>query len=205
MYIEYEDITDRISEVPRWWLDGVPRYCDFSPEQVGVYAREAALVLVEGFDASCPLFEIGVYSPSPAFRVGLRAALAAYGTLYVGDPPNYKDRAVPHHSAVPIKILQYWSRSDFKWTRESEFEGPLADENHREISPPYQLLAADLVGLVEWDAIRARRDVAAVARALALVGCSDTDRGAQEIIYRAVIDDYNRELSSIAERARSRK
>jgi len=34
----YDDIRSRIKDAIRWWDDnGVPRYCDFSPEECGVY------------------------------------------------------------------------------------------------------------------------------------------------------------------------
>ena len=42
----YDDIIDAVGTVPTWWQEnGVPRFCEFSPEKApDIYADEAALV-----------------------------------------------------------------------------------------------------------------------------------------------------------------
>src|SRR5579864_2676618 len=46
MFNDYEDITERIAEPPKWWDEyGVPRYAEYGPYQVAnIYAQETALV-----------------------------------------------------------------------------------------------------------------------------------------------------------------
>lgn len=47
MHIRYDDIIDKISKAPIWWLYGFPRYRRFAPNDLNVYAREAVLMRVE--------------------------------------------------------------------------------------------------------------------------------------------------------------
>ena len=48
MLIGYKDIKSRISEEPKWYTtEGVPRYCEFSPQETGVYVKYAVLVEIQ--------------------------------------------------------------------------------------------------------------------------------------------------------------
>jgi len=48
MLINYPDITERISEPPKWYTThGYPRYCEFSPQETGVYVKYALLVEIQ--------------------------------------------------------------------------------------------------------------------------------------------------------------
>ena len=45
MFPNYNDITSRISESPTWYTtNGVPRYGDFKPREVSIYARYSTLM-----------------------------------------------------------------------------------------------------------------------------------------------------------------
>ena len=91
MLRNYDDIRSRIRDAIRRWDDnGVPRYCDFSPEACGVYDVVAALVEV-GCQACMERFRVVVTFDRESLRqVGERYALPAagnIGTFRYGDPP----------------------------------------------------------------------------------------------------------------------
>lgn len=47
MHPDYEDIISRIGEEPSWYMmNGVPRYGDFKPKEVSIYADYSALYLI---------------------------------------------------------------------------------------------------------------------------------------------------------------
>lgn len=193
MHLKFEDITDRIAEDPRWWLESVPRYCDFAPNQVDVYANEAALLLIEG-QSPAGLFEVAVFSPSRRFRFGIRAHLLTYGDIFVGDPPNYKGRASPTMQTHTIKILQYWKRDDFEWVRDDSWEVQLHDDQS-DISflPNYSSMARQSAGS-DWDAALEARDADKLCRYLAAVRCPDPEAVMRILTFEAVADQLNRDL-----------
>lgn len=197
MHLDYSDITDRISEAPRWWLDGVPRYCEFSPDQVSIYAKEAALLLIEGQNPE-GRFEVGVSSPSFKFRTSLRASLVAYGELYIGDPPNYKGRATPHMSTGTVSVLQYWRMDDrFGWKRDSTFEvRMLDDDSDTPLLPNYVALARNQAGPA-WETAITARDALTLRNLLASVGCPLCDEAAQLLIMKSLTAQLDRELGRI--------
>src|SRR3989454_3011954 len=91
MLRSYDDIRSRIKDAIRWWDDnGVPRYCDFSPEECGVYDVVVALVEV-GCQACMERFRVAVTFDRESLRqVGERYALPTagnIGTFRYGDPP----------------------------------------------------------------------------------------------------------------------
>ena len=197
MYLDYKDLTDRILEAPRWWVDGVPRYCDFSPGQVAIHAKEAALLLIEGQNPE-GRFEVGVFSPSYDFRYSFRASLIAYGELYVGDPPNYKDLATPHMSTNTFRVLQYWKRNDqYIWERDSTLELQLLEEDsERPLLPNYVAMARKRAG-PRWEVTLAARDVVTLRILLAEVGCPLCDEVARLLIMETLTTQLDRDLQII--------
>ncbi|MEG3143393.1 hypothetical protein U1839_01890 [Sphingomonas sp. RT2P30] len=128
MYIEYDDIISRIPDKPIWWLDGVPRYDPFRPDDVGVYPREAALVRT-ACQTCGNLFDIGFAAPSPDYPFGMRPYLAIHGALWIGDPPNnfHKEDSCTGRmkGSDEIAIVEFWRRPDSEWVRDSTMERPL--------------------------------------------------------------------------------
>jgi len=128
MYIEYDDIVSRIPGKPLWWLNGVPRYEPFKPDDVGVYAKEAALVRT-ACQVCAVVFDIGFAGPSPDYPFGMRPYLAMHGALWIGDPPNNfhrKDNCTGRFSgSTEVAIIEFWRRPDYEWVRDPEMERPL--------------------------------------------------------------------------------
>jgi hypothetical protein len=195
MYINYEDITDRIADSPQWWLNGVPRYGAFSPGQVDVYAREVALLLVEGQYPE-GRFQVGVFSPSVDFRFGFRSHLLAYGDIDSGDPPNYKDRATPHMSTSTIRVLQYWKRDDrYTWHRDSMLEMRLReDESDDCLLPDYVSLAKEKAGPA-WEEALASHDSVKLRGLLVDVNCPYCEEVVRLVVLEAVSAQHCLELN----------
>jgi hypothetical protein len=61
----YRDILERIPTQPLWWDEhAVPRYCEFSPEQIAYYyAREAVLLLITTQNGPFVRFRAAVSRP----------------------------------------------------------------------------------------------------------------------------------------------
>jgi hypothetical protein len=81
MDLRYDDILNRIREAPRWWLNGVPRYDAFRPEDATVHSRRVLLVhtrCVCGTD-----YFQGMEAGEPEFE-----KMLAQGRVGLGDPPN---------------------------------------------------------------------------------------------------------------------
>lgn len=57
MQIPLNDITDRIAEPPKWWFNGIPRYCDYHPrhargESIKLLVRVVCLYCMRVFDTA---------------------------------------------------------------------------------------------------------------------------------------------------------
>jgi hypothetical protein len=145
VYRYYEDIIERINEPPRWFDErAVPRYCDFSPDQIAnIYARECALILVAcqncgrrfrkavSHDPWEALSVVTLVTGAPPadsaidrWRASFRRALERRQITYHGNPPNMRCcPAGPTMTADFIAVLEYWRRDDtLEWTREREVE-----------------------------------------------------------------------------------
>lgn len=128
MYVDYYDIVGRISEDPKWWLDGVPRYCDFSPRAATIYGDEVALV-----DSACQAcgqrFTVAVVNdlrgdPTATMALGIRE-----GRIGVGDPPNIGCcQAGPTMNSDELHIIEYWFvNPEHEWQRDPSLEIDLED------------------------------------------------------------------------------
>jgi len=133
MYIRYDDILHRIPEPPLWWLNGVPRYDPFAPQDVEVYSSQVALVRSE---CTCGArYDVGIHSTHHGWT--LRDRLAFWARIGVGDPPNVECcQGGASDSAYEIAILQFWERDlsvipGVDWHRVLEMEQPLRDVNER--------------------------------------------------------------------------
>jgi hypothetical protein len=133
MHQHYKDILNRIDEAPTWFDDdGVPRFGNFSPSQLGnIYASEAALA------------EVACQGCGRIFKVALTDALGFTSKslglsdkirlrrVHYGDPPNVDCcGAGPSMNSEMHRILEYWFR-DYElssgWQRDPAFEGPVEE------------------------------------------------------------------------------
>jgi hypothetical protein len=138
MLRSYNDIRSRIRDAIRWWDDnGVPRYCDFSPEECGVYDVVVALVEV-GCQACTERFRVAVtFDRESQRQVGDRYALPAagnIGTFRYGDPPSHSrgaDGCVGNTmSSESIRVLELWQRDQQNWIRHPECEIYIGEQEH---------------------------------------------------------------------------
>lgn len=119
MHIRYDDITGLIPEQPIWWLNGVPRYRAFNPNDLNVYAREALLIRVE-----CQMcfkqFDVGQYYPNSAGGDGRLP--------YRDDPPSHSSDVEDccggeSMGFTELQILEFWARrGSVHWIRDRERE-----------------------------------------------------------------------------------
>jgi hypothetical protein len=130
MFNNYEDITGRIAEPPKWWDEqGVPRYADFGPHLIwNIYTHETALVEI-ACSACWNRFQVAFSnrSPWPEALGNCKTIAEAIekGELHYGDPPNYGNcRDGASMGCYDLRVLQYWSRTIpmRDWTRDSRLE-----------------------------------------------------------------------------------
>jgi hypothetical protein len=122
MHVRYDDITRRIAEPPRWWCRGVPRYDDFEPSALHVYADTAVLARVECQGCGKP-FMIGEFSGG----MGRDLIDPATNRLayFSDDPPNHDDCTGNTMGWEMREIVQAWRRHDLRgWFRRPDLEGP---------------------------------------------------------------------------------
>lgn len=145
MLRSYEDITSAIAQPPKWYDEnGVPRYCEFSINNLGVYIKYALYGVIAcqncgqefnvgmGYDH----YEICTHLQSQdelsnqacVFENKIEDLVNGFG---YGDPPRHSSPsglacAGQTMSSVEIAITQVWSRDSLsKWHRLHEYEGPL--------------------------------------------------------------------------------
>lgn len=129
MFEEYNDITDRIAEPPKWWDEnGVPRYVEFSPYRAAnVYAVEVVWLQIA---CACCLrqFQVALSGQGGAGRDEEGQSLAdkiRSGGIHYGDPPNYGNcRDGASVGCFDLKVLQYWIRPKGSrgWERNARLE-----------------------------------------------------------------------------------
>lgn len=137
----YPDITERAGK-PDWYdRHGAPRYGNFDPRMVTVYADEAVLITIRCQACNHPS-QVSLVSPTlmevifnstsdtPTEELVARTRLDRDGLLY-GDPPNcdyahapgcYSGRTM---TCEEIAVVEWWENSPEGWHRVEEKEGPL--------------------------------------------------------------------------------
>lgn len=138
MHQHYSDLLDLAGLEPAWWqAQGVPRFCEFSPEEApDIYADEVALVEIAC--QSCDTrFHVCFTSSATScvkeamfgaktkeeileqvdnFRV---SSMIRNGTLRYGDPPNIACcPAGPSMTSEPVAVLEYWSRNEKSYVKD---------------------------------------------------------------------------------------
>ena len=135
MLHHYEDIRSRIAEEPKWWDEnGVPRYCDFSPQAVAdIYARQAALVEIACQNCG-QLFLVAMsqgmpFNPWTGKPVETLEEQVRRDGIHYGDPPNAGCCAAgPSMNCEDNRVVQFWrwrSAPLFDWERIPALEIPL--------------------------------------------------------------------------------
>ena len=131
MYIEYDDILEAAATPPQWWLYGVPRFSAFRPENVFVYAREVALVQTQ-CQVCHTRYDVGVTGY-------LRAKLALYDGLQIGDPPNafhWEGCSGTSMMSEEVTVLEFWRKNaSYKWERDQTWERNLDFYDYTEPLP----------------------------------------------------------------------
>ncbi len=133
MLADYQDIKSRIAEEPLWYdSNGVPRYDYFSPDMCpNIYAREVILFLIECQYCGKRLHVEEHYSSWDTKSIKGRLLDWLDGEMWevrYGDPPRH-DCIGDTMSSDEIRILEYWSRIDGDWVRESQWEISLEDDH----------------------------------------------------------------------------
>lgn len=133
MHQRYDDILDKISDPPQWFDENaVPRFRAFAPDDCAdIYAREAVLALV-----TCQLcghpFKVAFTHSRVGQALGDKRSLSddiRERTLHFGDPPNIGCCAAgPTMNSEPRRVLEYWHRHDFRWSRVPEMEVDIQPE-----------------------------------------------------------------------------
>lgn len=128
MLRSYSDIRKLMWVDPQWWDDnGVPRYCEFDPKHLDIYARQAALLRIAC--QSCGReFEAAVsFKRTAPLEPDIAEAIRS-GWIHYGDPPNIGCcPAGPTMNCLDLAVLEFWEREDFEWVRRPELEIDLPD------------------------------------------------------------------------------
>lgn len=126
----YADIREKLGE-PKWWDEkAVPRYCDFHPDAVNVYANEVALVRI-ACQACGRQFDVAMVSDSMLVAFGRRTLRQQITdrAIHYGDPPNAGCcPAGPTMNCDDLRVLEFWERSTGgAWSRDHLVEITLPD------------------------------------------------------------------------------
>lgn len=134
----YQDIRSRIHDPILWWDDnGVPRYCEFRPQECGVYDVVVALIEV-GCQACRQPFRVAVtFAESSLKRLGERYTLPTagdIGSFHYGDPPSHSHDGVGCTGntmlSESIRVLEFWQSDWCKWVRRPEYEVYIGEHDH---------------------------------------------------------------------------
>lgn len=156
MHVPYDDILARIAEPPLWWSEGVPRYTEFQPSMIDVYA--GAALLVQARCQSCRrLFLIGVAGGVPNLISEAGDAIGPWSgdpPFHYNDPLGEDDCTGNSMTFVWEEILQAWWRAPLRvrtrtkdgeewvfrplgaWMRLSHLEGRRTGSSWRPLSTP---------------------------------------------------------------------
>lgn len=126
MLNSYADIRSRIAEEPKWWDEnGVPRYCDFIPDEVAnIYATEVALVDIacqacgHRFKVAFSWDAVDWHAYVPEEHVPLTEADVL--RLHYGDPPNAGCcGAGATMNCDDLRVLEVWRKGGDEFTAPS--------------------------------------------------------------------------------------
>lgn len=135
MHYPLMDITDRISEDPIWWLDGIPRYCDYHPHEatfqstnllVRVWCQGCGSTFDVAVGTSATL-EKGIIDPVSGYPIDSKTGLIIRNVD--DDPPFHlgKDgfNCIGNSMLEEwVAILQVWEGQGQNYSRRPDLEGP---------------------------------------------------------------------------------
>jgi hypothetical protein len=173
MKICYEDVLSRIKEKPTWWSDGYPRYGEFNPNLVSIYANKVALIHTK---CSCgtDYFQAVVVKDREMFKNRVMV-----GEVGMVDPPNACDFlnglndstnsegcSSAAQSCSEIRVAEYWEkdRQSRQWIRQPELEVELTDWLVSD--PKWQVVALTDDGMAEVEDAFARGGKLAAVQAV---------------------------------------
>jgi hypothetical protein len=132
MHIDYKDITDKLGP-PKWWDEhAVPRYCDFSPDEVAdIYAKEVVLMKIACQDCG-EIFYVAMSNPGyNRYTFEQYSFVDILKYMHYGDPPNNGCcGAGPSMNCEDLNIVQFWKKDykvSFDWIRVPENEVDLSE------------------------------------------------------------------------------
>lgn len=130
MLPSYADIRDKLGK-PQWWDEhGVPRYCEFGPQHVGIYATQVVLLRI-GCQACRQQFDVAMATSSMTLVFGGKplSDRVKNRSIHYGDPPNEGCCAAgPTMNCEDLRVVQFWYKDDnFDWRRDPELEVTLPD------------------------------------------------------------------------------
>lgn len=124
MRTNYEDIISKLGE-PIWYdVYGVPRYCEYKPEEGTVYP-EASCYMEIACQACQKSFNVvqerdkyhaGPPMVLPEVKEGDSDSWDTVGSFHYGDPPIHGCVGDTMNS-VPIKVIEFWRRLDCRWEK----------------------------------------------------------------------------------------
>lgn len=148
----YSDIRSLIYVPPKWWDEhAVPRYCDFSPDNLAnIYAEECCLLLIccqqcgTEFKVAMSIDPMEKYANIDKSKPDQIPFMETYDWLaeeirsneiHYGDPPNIDCcGAGPTMNSVPKRVIEYWRKSieNWSWQRDSSLEVEINHEIEQE-------------------------------------------------------------------------
>ncbi len=144
---DYSDVIE-LAGPPAWWdHNGAPRYGEFAPRRVTVYAAECVLLRIACQACEAP-YDVAIVAPTQDETEMLKPQFGGWHedmseeeaanltrldreTLHYGDPPveyhRDEDCAGWSMNCDDLEVLQWWRRDgQHEWRRIAEREGPLA-------------------------------------------------------------------------------
>ncbi len=135
MHYPLMDITDRIPEPPTWWMNGIPRYGDYDPQNATWYETNLLVRII------CPycyrVFDVAIGTNAvlqkdtvhPMMGYPLDSKTGDIIEEAYDDPPfhlkgdgfNCMGNTAP---AEWVAILQVWERDNIEWKRRFDLDGP---------------------------------------------------------------------------------
>ena len=138
MHIDYKDITDKLGP-PKWYDEhAVPRYCNFSPDEVAnIYANEVVFMKI-ACQGCGEIFYVAMSTSGYNFYTGEKYSFVdSLKSLGYGDPPNNNCCiGGSTMSSNSLNIVQFWKKDyavSFDWVRIPKYEIDLSEEDDLEI------------------------------------------------------------------------
>lgn len=137
MLRSYEDIKSKIDEQPKWYDDnGVPRYCEFHPNQMGIYEDLVISALIACQSCGQQFHVANGSNHHERYKAYILAgrpidnnvlslnSVEAAQSFHYGDPPNH-DCVGDTMNCKDLQVIEVWARhidNKHEWHRVPEAE-----------------------------------------------------------------------------------